>query len=534
MSVDTARKLRQANRWRDQYNPLRSLTIARAVSMFEAAQRGEYADLQWTYRFIERRDADLIALIERRVNVIVQMDWAIKTVDEKSAAARGIPFDPDLAENQARELRAAYEKIGNLYQAIEHLAMAVFREFAVAQFQRGDKAARPGDADHIECLNSWNIVRDGMVGDWFWNPDAKQTGSSGLQATDRIDPAFCLIREWPRPLDEIALLKFIRSNLSQKDWDGFVEIYGLPGWLVIMPQSVPAGKEADYKAAAEAVAEGNSGALPAGSDAKCADQPRGSNPFRDHLQYLTEKLVLAGTGGMLTMLSAPGSGTLAGGAHAEAFDIVARGEARKISEVFQRQFDRVILDARFAGKPRLAYFALAANEEQDVGEILDHAVKIVAAGGQVDFAELSEKTGYKITPAPAPASPFPVAAVSDRRAPFSNRAPADPSDPSAPSDSPDSARSALVSASVRSELAARQDILAPWLARVEALAADSSLSEPQFLNAFEKLVNELPAAALTPEAIATLAGIREGALGAAVVNALASENQEPRTKNQEP
>jgi hypothetical protein len=69
---------------------------------------------------------------------------------------------------------------------------------------------------------------------------------------------------------------------------------------------------------------------------------------------------------------------------------------------------------------------------------------------------------------------------------------------------------------------------------VDALAADSSLSEPQFLNAFEKLVNELPAAALTPEAIATLAGIREGALGAAVVNALASENQEPRTKNQEP
>lgn len=419
--VDTRRKVARANRWREQYNPLRGITVARAVSWLEAGQRGEYADLQWAYRFVERRDPDLIALIERRTGALLQMDWNIKQVDEKTALARGLAYDPTLADRQAVALRAAYEKITNLYEAIEHMALASFREFALGQLQKGDVAALPGEADRIECLNPWNILRDGPWGEFYWNPDAKAVSVSALTSLQKIDPQYTLIREWPRPLNEIALLKFIRSNMSQKDWDAFIEIYGIPGWIVIMPQSVPAGKEADYQQAAEDVAEGGSGALPSGSDAKCADQPRGVNPFRDYLAFLTEKLVLAGTGGLLTMLSAPGSGTLAGSAHMEAFEIVARGEARKISEVFQRKFDRAILDAQFPGKQRLAYFEIAANEEQDVGEILDHAVKITNAGGQVDWAQLSEKTGYTITAAPPPpppaAVPFP-----GNPPPFRNRA----------------------------------------------------------------------------------------------------------------
>jgi hypothetical protein len=244
-----------------------------------------------------------------------------------------------------------------------------------------------------------------MYGDWYWNAAAKQITAVNLGDENKIDKRFTLIREWPRPLDEIALIKFIRSNLSRKNWDAFVEIYGIPGWIVIMPQNVPAGKEAEYMAAAQSIAEGRPGALPYVSDAKCADQPRGTNPFRDSLQYLTEKLVLAGTGGLLTMLAQSGSGTLAGSAHMEAFNIVARGEAREISELFQKQFDAVVLEAAFPGQPKLAYFELAANEEQDVGEILDHAVKISQAGGQVNWVEISEKTGYTITEAPKQYTP---------------------------------------------------------------------------------------------------------------------------------
>jgi phage gp29-like protein len=504
----------QFDRWRQQFNPLRNLTIARAVSLFDASQRGEFADLQWTYRFIERRDEDLIALMERRGSAILQMDWNIKIVDEDTAVRRGIAFDESLAEDQARALRSAYERIKNLYVAIEHLAMAAFREFAICQLQDGDRAAAPGEANHIECLNGWNIVRDGLSGDWYWNAEARQVPVQSLSAADRIDPEFCLIREWPRPLDEIALLKFIRSNLSRKNWDAFVEIYGLPAWIVIMPPSVPSGKEAEYLAAARAIAEGQPGALPPGSDAKCADQPRGVNPFRDHLQYLTEKLVLAGTGGLLTMLSAPGSGTLAGSAHMEAFNIVARGEARKISEIFQAQFDARVLASGFEGKPTLAYFELAANEEQDVGEILDHAVKIKQAGGQVDWEEMSEKTGYTLTAAPEPAPSFFPGQPTDLSAAIRNRF------ESAAADLAESARNRLVEQAVTETSSAQDAMVGSWFASFEALTARTDLTPAQFLDEAEYMVKNMPTALMTRENVKRLAAIAEGTMGAAVVNAV--------------
>ncbi|MCS6245387.1 MAG: hypothetical protein H2172_16265 [Opitutus sp.] len=52
----------------------------------------------------------------------------------------------------------------------------------------------------------------------------------------------------------------------------------------------------------------------------------------------------------------------------------------------------------------LAYFELAAKDQTDVGQLLDHAVKATQAGFRLDAAELSEKTGFKLTAAPVPAA----------------------------------------------------------------------------------------------------------------------------------
>ena len=69
--------LRALRSWREQYNPLRGLDIARAVQLLEAGQRGEYAELQWTYEFIEQSDPDLIALVERRLSAMSELDWNV-------------------------------------------------------------------------------------------------------------------------------------------------------------------------------------------------------------------------------------------------------------------------------------------------------------------------------------------------------------------------------------------------------------------------------------------------------------------------
>lgn len=394
------------NRWRDHYNPLRGLTILRAVGLLEQWRRGEFADPLWTLFHIEDTDPDLLALIERRTSAIGQLDWQIKVVDEDD---RPQDFSQELADEQRGALRAAYDKIDNLYEAIEHLELASFRGFAHLQPQirsgGGEPIATVLGADHFDCLDPWNFARDGMYGAWYWNPQARTTTARALGDAARLEPGDTILREVRRVIGRVALVKKIRSDLSEKDWDAFIEIYGVPASIIIGPADLSDTALSEFEDAAADVADGGSGVLPNGSTVDRAEGVRGVSPFKARLDHLSEKLVLAGTGGMLTMLTASGSGTLAGGAHQETFEIIARAEAKKISEVLQRQFDTRILDALFPGQPHLVYFELSANEEQDVGDILDQAVKAREAGYTIDQSDLQERTGFKLIPSPAVSVP---------------------------------------------------------------------------------------------------------------------------------
>jgi phage gp29-like protein len=389
------------NRWRDQYNPLRGITVARAVALIESYRRGEMADLHWAYSFAEEADDDLFALVERRTSAIEELDWNIKVTPEKK---RRDNFDEKLADDQAAMLRAAYDRIDNLTDAIGHLAMASFRGYAHLEKQ-SLKPESTGQVDHLEIVDQWNLVRDGYRGPWKYNPDARQTTYQGL-AGDPLPMDRFIYREVNRHINRLGLMKLLRSGLGVKDWTAFIEIYGIPSGIVIMPGSIPPGKESEYEDAARRIAEGGNGALPAGSDYKPNDQPRGVNPFSSYLDFLTQKLVLVGTGGLLTMLTQSGSGTLAGSAHTETFQTIAKAEARKINASFQRGLDDEVLDEKFPGKPHLAYFELAAQEETDTGQIVDEVLKLSQAGYQADPDEVSEKTSYTLTlKPPTPAAP---------------------------------------------------------------------------------------------------------------------------------
>lgn len=386
-----------AQRWREQYNPLRNLTLDRAVALLEAYQRGEMADVQWAYYFLEQTDPDLFALVERRTSAILELDWSIKSaawrVRPAPDAAPVRPSDATLAAEQTAALHEAYERIDNLYDAIGHLAMASFRGFAHLE-KRPDPS---GAVRRLEPLDSWNVVRDGLRGPWRYNPEARPAAFRALDPALTLDPARWLMRDVPRHINRIALLKFVRSNLAEKDWSAFVEIYGLPGVVIVGPPGVTAEDAAAFEEQAARVAEGASGYLPNGAAVHFHTGPRLAQPYRDYLRYWSEQLVLAGTGGILTMLTASGTGTLAGSVHAETFRQIARSEARIISEVFQEQLDRPLLEAAFPGRPRLAWFELVANEEVNLGAVVDHAVNLARAGFRIDPGELAERTGYKLS-----------------------------------------------------------------------------------------------------------------------------------------
>lgn len=376
-------------------NPAYGLTIQRAIRLMESYLTGDFADLMWTFAApwtgIENSDPDYLAVIERRVGAVKEMNWQIRQWKAKQGDDPN-PAKEELAEKQAKVLEGAYERMENVTEAIAHLVMARFRGFSIVE---------PDDANgEFIPVDHWNVRRDGLRGDWYFN----ETGEIGreLSACTPFDERRIIVMETPRPIGRIALLKYIRANLSEQDWDHFVEIYGIPSGVVIAPEGVDEAKLAEFKRAAADAARGGDAAFPAGSTYIANSGPRGDQPFRPRLEWLSEKLVQAGTGGMLTMLSMPGSGTLAGSAHLEAFKTLARADAADISEALQKQYDkRILLESGLlqpGGQP-LAWFEISAREEQDAGKASDQAVRM-SQFFDLDEQQVEERTGWKVTRKP--------------------------------------------------------------------------------------------------------------------------------------
>jgi phage gp29-like protein len=379
------------NHWREFYNPLPALNIQRARALFDFSRRGLNAELQNVYREMEGLYPTLMGLIERRTSPLLEMNWACKPAGQlPKGASQG------MAEDQAAALREAYEGIDNLYEAIEWLELGAFRGYAHLEKIYANPGTTDLTVEHLEPVEQWHWTRKSMYAEWEYVAAATQTNIGAPIHYEQF-----VINEARRPLDRVALVLWVRASLCEKDWDAFIEIYGVPHWVVFMPPHLPKEKEPEYLAAADIIAQGGNGTLPHGSDLKSADKPRDSNPFRPRLDWLQEQLVLAGTGGLLSMLSMPtGIGHGATTAHEDAFKKISKMEARKISGVLNCQFDRPWLAREFPGQPALARFELCANEETDVSGICAQTLQLSQAGYQVDAAQLSRQTGYNLTAKP--------------------------------------------------------------------------------------------------------------------------------------
>lgn len=509
----------RADVWRQNYNPLRGLTMPRAVAYLEDGERGAYADLQWLYRFIEKRDATLRGGKRSLLSAVSGMDWEIKEV-----AAERLPagYSAEQAKAQAITLRTAYDAIANLTDAIEWLGLAEFRGFA--HLEKVVNAA--GQVTRLEPVEQWYWCRNGLHGEWQYNPRA----ASGSTRGEEVDLARFIVREIDDPINEIALIAFVRKQLGRKDEDGFIEGFGIPSIFAIMPQNVPQGEERKYQELAEQVIGDSRGALPHGSDIKTVDAgARGVAPFRAYQEALDKEIVLAITSGQLTMLAESGTGTLGGGAHSDTFMRVARALAKRITSCFQEQMDLQILAAAHPGQPPLAYFEILANEETDVGEVVKDVSSLKAAGYVVEPGHVEEKTGYPVTLA-APAGGGGEAAPGHGKPPalpapdLGNRSPG--LEPVELGEDPDE-EAEFLAAALEDLGAAMQADCAPVAARLqEILSAGDDLPEAALRAKLGALQAELPDLAAQVAASDDTVKVWEAVLAAALGNQLSDEEEE--------
>lgn len=377
---------------RQRYNTLRSLTIQRAVSLLEEGERGTYTRLAQAARKIEKRWSVMIGLKANREGALLEMDWDIRTVPADRLPAGFTRAD---ANRQAVALRTAYEKIENLREAIKFLHLASFRGFSHLEKinEAGAATIRPDDIVRLEPLYQWHMIRDGHGGPWRFDEHLRGNWSGAVE----INPATVIVREVEDPLCEVALVAYVYEMLGRKDWAGFVEVFGIPDMFFVMPAGTTTDDLNTWQSMVESMFGDGKGLLPNGSDIKTAGgDVRGVNPFREFVRFQREDVVLAGTGGQLTMLAESGSGTLAGGAHSEVFKRVARGEARTISEIFQQAIDLPLLRQAFPNQPPLAWFEIGAEDSEDLKNVVEKITTLASQGYLTEPDQIQEKTGLRV------------------------------------------------------------------------------------------------------------------------------------------
>jgi phage gp29-like protein len=340
------------NLWRENLNPLRGLTMERIVRMIEEGERGAFADVQWFYQSMERADSLIATVIARRKAALMSAEWNVR-MDET-------PKNPGLAQEQADFLMAEYDRIGNLRQAVAFLSSAAFRGYAHLEKHFGKKE----EVARLEPVEQWFWCRKGMFGEWQYNAGAKAGAVEGT----KIKRENFILLESPCALDRMLAIYYFRRNLALKDWDGYLEIYGIPSLFFVGPPGATTEKEKLYAEIAEQLASAGRGYLPNGTTVTHVNGGgSGRAPFSEHLSYLDKQIALLGTGGTLTMLAESGSGTLAGNAQQDAFDQIAQSDASVISEAFQRDFDAPLLESAFPGWPVEAYFEISIKKANPYG-----------------------------------------------------------------------------------------------------------------------------------------------------------------------
>jgi phage gp29-like protein len=485
----------------ERYNPLRGLDMRRLSRMFDDAEDGRYAEMQLLNRIIGRRDALVRATNRRMRGALNKLTWKIGERPDGDLS----PGDQALAKRQADFLRSKYEAVTNIYDGIAHLAGADFKGYSHLEVR--DMGAKKSE---WVIVPQYHWCRKGRYGVWEYNAKAEIWAQDTVPLNEDLRSQF-IIREVEDPAYEIFATAFTRKNFALKDWDGFIENWGIPWIFLVMPPGLSPDQQTEWQSVAERMIGDGRGVLPGGSDVKTADASnRGTSPFVDYLRRHDEDIVLTATGGLLTLLNdGTGLGGSQGKEHGDAWDEIVAGTARDVETCLQRECDARWLEAEFGpGVPAYAWFELARPEQGITpGEATTRVKTLHEAGYEADREWVQENTGVKLAEPAAPVVVPPAPAPAPAGAPVMHREVLE--------------RKALedilteATADVLDIQAGWLETLRPAYGRILHTLKDASATREDFLAVARDFEKQLPEI-LHSGSVSTLADSLERAMGEAV------------------
>lgn len=373
---------------REQRNELPWLTPQRAVELYEAWRRGELADVQRVWEQLEETDDTLMTVLDKRQRALADMPWAI-LID-----AEAIGNDAERARKaglQQAYLQTVFNAVENLEEAFVHLGMADFRGVAALEITGNMQRMR------WEVIEQWCLARPVRRGPWLYNAKADATYTS----LETMDAERVIVRE-ARPIDLACMFLIVDKMHAIHGWDAFLDVYGNPSIFLELPPATGEQMARVYDALAKRIIGDGRGTVPNGSKFQTVETRQNNcDSFEKRAKWCQDAIITVATGGLLTITTESGSGTLAGNAHADSFENLVAGSAASITATINRQFTRRLLAAAFPDDPPLAYFSLAPEPADERMQLAQLLATLKTAGWQTTQEKASELMQMDVEPVPA-------------------------------------------------------------------------------------------------------------------------------------
>ena len=380
--------LRKA-KWLDNVHPLDFLSVEKVRSALNEASRGAMCELQWLWEQLEPADPILATCVDRRETALKKIPWSIVKKDGLTDA------EDLLAEAQLRTALDFANALENIDEAIAAFGQASFRAYRHIQLYENEFGNL-----RFNITDNWNWARDGYNGAWQWNPDASFGLTIGKPLP--VAPESIITRVCPRPIDQPAMMLCLDRKNAKAQWLTYNGRYGVPPIFAIMPPGIDEATHAAYLKFANQCVSNAAGVLPSGSDVKAVTPGAGGpDTFKQAIDMATQEIVLRATGGLMTMLTAPGAGTNTetGSSHQDAFDDLADAEAQEIAAIIQESVIVPILEQWHPGQPVLVEFVLKRPDRDDSLAAVQNITALAQMGYRVSDEDVQAMTGLKVNSA---------------------------------------------------------------------------------------------------------------------------------------
>ncbi|HUU84622.1 MAG TPA: DUF935 family protein [Phycisphaerae bacterium] len=359
--------------WRDY--PSSGLTPSRLMAILREADSGSLSATMQLYEEMEEKDAHLYAVANTRRLALTGLEWQVV-----SAARVRDGVDRTAADEAADYCRQAFADIEAFDEVLQHLALAVGRNIAIAELV-------------------WETV-----GGEFRLTDVCPVDFTRIAFDDLGRPRILTRAE---PIDGIALapnkfvvhtphavsghpsrggllrvtaMAYLGKNLTLKDWLIFAEVFGMPVRVARYEPSATPEEKRELLQMLDSLGSNASGIFSRAVELQIVEANRGTTgpPYEKLVDFLNREMSKAWLGQTLTTETTGVSGTLTVSmVHQEVRKDVLADDMRKEARTVRRDILAPMCRLKFGADvpvPYLRRMPGRTRELRELTEVLDAAV----------------------------------------------------------------------------------------------------------------------------------------------------------------